>query len=218
MNSVNTFRPAIDKRYLTNPGADLNGGIRFGDSQSFRCRMPGMNLEQFPTIRPDVSNPFMSVIENLISVIEGIISRLAAALGQQQGQGGVQPAPGGTTPPDGAGTGTGGTGSTGSTGGIGATGGTGGTGSTGSSGGTGGTGETAPPKDDMPADGCDVRTRFPLTTIEGIKSGQARKIAKEKGWKVRIIKQGQKIPPDFRNDRITLVVDKRGKVKDAHYC
>jgi hypothetical protein len=154
----------------------------------------------FPPMQPEApANPFIEVINNLVAILEGVISRLMGVLGQSPtdqvgGQPGTQPGTSTGTQPGGS---------------------TGGTGNTGNTGGTGGADK---PADDKPVDHCGCPKRFPLHTIEGIKSGKARKIAKENGWNVRIIKEGQRIPPDFRNDRITLVVDKRGKVKDAHYC
>lgn len=149
---------------------------------------------------------FQEVIGNLISVIESVITKLLGLVGQTPSSAGAPQQ--GAAPTDGSG------GSSGSTGTS---------GSTGSAGGSSSTSGTDSPATDKPGDSpsndhCCRPHRFPLSSLDGKKLADAKKIARKHGFKVRVVREGQRIRTDFKDQRVTIVIDKKNHVKDARYC
>ncbi len=145
---------------------------------------------------------FQGVIDNLISVIESVITKLLGLVGQTPSSTGA--------PQQGAAPTGGSEGSSGSSG------------SAGSSGSSNTSGTESPTTDKPGAtpdnDHCSRPHRFPLSSLDGKTVADAKKIAKKHGFKVRVVREGQKIRTDFKDQRITIVIDKKNHVKDARYC
>lgn len=194
VSAEKVMRPALSEKAVGFPGST-------GDISDCRGRLPYFPspdrfwLPAFPEQQP--VNPLHQVIQQLVSVLERLIPGLVNLIGLQPPPPSVTPpatppTPPGNTAPGGASTTPGNPGTTPEAPG----------------------GAPAPSKPPH----CGTRPRPRLDRYDGMKASSARHLAKDHGLQVRVIREGQRIPADFRDNRVTLVVDRNNRVLDARYC